>query len=327
MNIKINDRSIGPGHPVFFIAEIGINHNGSCDMALRLIDQAVEAGAEAVKFQKRDVPVVYSPEELSKPRQFDPSIIKNAMDRMKIEGIEYPVFPPENLKRLLGTEDPVTTNGDLKYALEFGRKEYDLINTHCKENGITWSASSWDGQSAHFINGFEDVAWLKIASACLTHVDLLQRVRAKKKPVIISTGGCTIGQIEKAIEVLGLEDLVILHCTAEYPPVDNHMNLRFMEVLRTMYPGVPIGYSSHSTDILPPITAVAMGACIIEAHLTLDRNLPGSDHKASLTPDQFKEMVDQSRRIEAMKGTGVKQVWDGERKIMEKLRRVDDLKV
>lgn len=323
MSIKINGRAIGPGHPCYFVAEIGINHNGSLPMALELIAEAVKAGAEAVKFQKRTVSVVYKPEELSAPRVVDPSIIQNAMDRRLIEGVHYEVFPPENLTRLEhGGGD--TTNGDLKYALEFGDKEYDLINRHCLRLGVTWSASAWDGQSAHFINGFEDVAWLKVASPSLTHHDLLERVKAKGKPILLSTGGSTLEQIQKAVEILGKEKLILLHCVSLYPPKDEDTNLLMMETLQRMYPSLPVGYSSHSVDIFPPVTAVAMGASVIETHITLDRNLPGSDHKASLTTEQFAEMVAMCRRVEAMRGNGMKVVLPGEAETMKKLRRVSD---
>lgn len=328
--ITIKNRKIGPGRPCFIIAEIGINHNGSLPMALELITAAVKAGAEAVKFQKRTVPLVYTSAELAAPRPVDLSIIRNGLERRVIEGTAYPVFPPESIERLerivaSGQASGLTTNGDLKYALEFGQKEYDLINAHCLELGVTWSASAWDGQSAHMINGFEDVQWLKIASACLTNRDLLRRVRAKGKPIILSTGGSTLEQVQHAVRLIGQDDLALLHCVALYPPSDADTNLSVMETLRNMYPGVPVGYSSHSVDILAPVAAVARGASIIEAHLTLDTSLPGSDHKASLSPDQFKQMVDMCRRVEKMRGDGVKRVLPDEVTIMKKLRRVDDL--
>lgn len=323
MSVKINSRSVGPGHPCYFVAEIGINHNGSLEMALDLVRVAKEAGAEAVKFQKRTVPLVYQPKDLSAPRTVDKSIIDNAMRRQVIEGVRYEVFPPESLYRLENGGE--TTNGDLKYALEFGSKEYDIINKVCLELGISWSASAWDGQSAHFINGFEDVHWLKVASPCLTHKDLLQRVRAKGKPVLVSTGGSTMEQVQQAIKILGRENLILLHCVSLYPPRDEDTNLLLMDSLMRAYPEVPVGYSSHSVDIFPPVTAVARGASVIEAHLTLDQNLPGSDHKASLNPNQFADMIKMARRVESMLGDGVKRVLPGEEATMKKLRRVDDL--
>lgn len=323
MHISINGRRIGPGHPCYFVAEIGINHNGSLKMAMELIEAAQRAGAEAVKFQKRTVPLVYSGAELSAPRLVDHTIIDNAMLRREIEGVQYEVFPPESMERL--SRGGETTNGDLKHALEFGTKEYDLINDKCREVGVAWSASAWDGQSATFINGFEGVHWLKVASACLTNTDLLKRVRAKGKPVILSTGGSTIEQVQKAVEILGREELILIHCIAMYPPSDGDTNLAVMETLRRAFPEVPVGYSSHSVDILAPVIAVALGACVVEAHLTLSKELPGSDHNASLTADQFAEMVKLSRRTEALRGDGIKRVLPGETVVMKKLRRVDDL--
>lgn len=324
MTIAIKDRKVGPGYPCFFIAEIGINHNGSLEMALELIDAAVKAGADAVKFQKRTIPIVYKPEELAAPRSVNRTIIDNALARREIEGVKYQVFPPESIERLTGGSDQ-TTNGDLKYALEFGSKEYDLIGARCAKHGITWSASAWDGLSADFINGFNHVHWLKIASPCLTNRDLLERVKAKGKPILLSTGGSTLEQITAAVDVFGTEDMVLLHCVAMYPPRDEDTNLLAMETLGRMYPGVPIGYSSHNSDSMAAVAAVMMGASVIEAHLTLDQNLPGSDHKASLNPTQFAEMVSAARRVEKMRGRGVKTVLEAEAATMKKLRRVDDL--
>lgn len=324
MSVKINGGMVGPGYPCFVVAEIGINHNGSLEMALQLIQAAAQAGANAVKFQKRTVNIVYSKEELNTPRVFDRSIVSNALKRCEIEGVHYEVFPGDSLARVMNPESELT-NGDLKNALEFGLKEFDTINRLCKELNINWSASTWDGLSAEFINGFPGVHWLKIASACLTHRDLLVRARNSEKPIFLSTGGSTIEQIQKAVGVLGTNDLVLLHCVAEYPPPDEDTNLLVMETLRRMYPGVPVGYSSHSVDTLPPVIAVAMGASVIEAHLTLDKDLPGSDHKASLTPDQFGQMVRDIRRVERMRGNGVKVVLPGEFGVMKKLRRIDDL--
>ena len=231
--VKIGNKFVGKGHPCFVVAEIGINHNGSLDIAKQLIDIAIDAGCDAVKFQKRTVELVYSKDELAKKRFVDPSIIKNAMRRRVIEDIEYPVLPLESLGRLRGDINN-TTNGDLKYALEFGMKEYDLIDSYCHNRGILWFASCWDGLSAHFINGF-NVPCHKVASACLTHADLLRRVRYNtdhnKSSVILSTGGSTMEQIKKAVDILGTHDLVILHCTASYPCKDEEINLQVIETL------------------------------------------------------------------------------------------------
>ncbi len=322
MAVKIGNKFIGKGYPCFITAEIGINHNGNLNIAKQLIDVAVESGADAVKFQKRTIEVVYTPEELAKPRKVDSSIIKNAFDRMAVEGVQYEILPEESIKRL--KENPEdATNGDLKYALELNLKNYDEIDKYCREKGIMWFASSWDGLSAHFINGF-NVPCHKIASPCLTHSDLLKRVRYNGKPVILSTGGSTIEQIEKAVGILGREDLIILHCVANYPCEDNEINFQVINTLELIFPGVPIGYSGHEVGILPSVMAVVAGACLIERHITLDKNMPGSDQKASLEPQEFKQMVGEIRRFEQIKGDGIKRVLPSEIPIMKKLRRKED---
>lgn len=324
MTVKIRDHKIGRGHPCFIVAEIGINHNGSVDIAVGLIDAAKRAGANAVKFQKRTVEVVYTPQELATVRDVHPSIIAHARARLMIEGVPNQVLPAENLERL-AKPDAKTTNGDLKYALEFGMKEYDIIDRYCRDNGMLWFGSAWDGHSAHFLNGF-NAPCHKIASACLTHADLLRRVRSNGKPVIISTGGSTMDQVAKAVEILGRDDLVIMHCVATYPCKDEDINLGVMETLQRAFPEVPVGYSGHESGILPSVAAVAMGACMIERHITLDCAMPGSDQKASLEPDAFKEMVKEIRRVEKIRGDGIKRVVADEVATMKKLRRKDTLK-
>lgn len=323
MAVKIGNKWVGDGYPCFVVAEIGINHNGSISVAKQLIDAAVEAGCDAVKFQKRTVEIVYTPEELAKPRKVDPSIIKNAFDRMDIEGVRYDNVLPEDSIERLRRDSGDTTNGDLKYALEFNLKCYDIIDLYCREKGIYWFASSWDGQSAHFVNGF-NVPCHKIASACLTHADLLKRVRSNGKPVILSTGGSTMEQIEKAVEILGREDLVILYCVANYPCKDYEINLLVIETLKRKFAGVPIGYSGHEVGILPSVAAAVMGVCVIERHITLDKNMHGSDHKASLEPAEFKQMISEIFRFEKVRGDGVKRVLPSEIPVMAKLRRKVD---
>ena len=320
--IKIGSRLVGDGHPCFVVGEIGINHNGSVEIAKQLIDTAIEAGCDAVKFQKRHVPIVYTEEELANPRQVDPSIIQHALKRNAIEEVKYTVLPEESLKRL--NKDPSnTTNGDLKYALEFGLKEYDMIDSYCNEKGIVWFASSWDGLSVHLINGF-DVPCHKIASACLTHADLLKRIRSSGKPVILSTGMSTMEQIEKAVELLDRNNLIILHCVSSYPSKDEEANLSMIETLKHTFRGIPIGYSGHETDFLPSILAVTKGACMVERHITLDKKMPGSDQAVSLELNELKLLVDGIRRAEKILGDGVKRVYPSEVPIMSKLRRVRD---
>jgi len=335
--VTVGTKRIGKGHPCFVVAEIGINHNGSLEIAKELIDVAVEACCDAVKFQKRDIEVVYKPDELAQPRKVDPSFIKHAIERSKVNGRRHQVLPTESLARLM-VDINDTTNGDLKYALEFGLTEFNIIEMYCRERGIMWFASAWDGLSAHFMNGF-DVPCHKVASACLTHADLLRRIRSNRKPVILSTGGSTLEQVQKAVEILGTKDLVILHCVANYPCVDEEVNLAVINILRETFPGVPIGYSGHEQGLLPSLLDTSMGASVVERHITLDRTMPGSDQKASLEPDQLKELVRTIRDIEAgrvieslmspkdievIRGSWVKRVLPSEVTVMQKLRRVQD---
>jgi N-acetylneuraminate synthase len=268
------------------IAEIGINHNGDLRLAKQLIDVAVAAGCGAVKFQKRTVDVVYSADELARPR-----------------------------------ESPFgTTNGELKRALEFGRDQYAEIDAHCRARGIAWFASPWDEASVDFLETF-GVPCHKVASASLTDDGLLRRMRATGKPVILSTGMSTMAQIDHAVEVLGRERLVILHATSTYPAKYEELNLRVIPVLAQRF-GVPVGYSGHETGIASSVAAVAMGACVVERHLTLDRAMWGSDQAASLEPNGITRLMRDIRLVETAMGDGEKRLLDAEVPIMKKLRRV-----
>lgn len=349
--IAIGNCNVGLGMPCFVIAEIGINHNGSLPLALELSEKAAQAGAQAVKFQKRDVPVVYSIAERQTPRQFHRSFIENAMKRTMIEGVDYPVFPErgqmDRLEAFLRGEDVPTYNGDLKYALEFGPKEWDTIRSHCERLGLAWGASAWDGLSVSEIDGFHP-DFHKVASACLPHKDLLVRIKRCGRPIILSTGGSTMEQIRQAVEILGRKNLVILHCVATYPSADEEGNVAMINTLRKEFHDVPIGYSGHEKDILASELAVSFGASVVERHITLDRSLPGSDQSASLTPDEFTIMVERTRFIETRRGTqqsmrleewasdedfarivsimgsGEKQVFPREMDTMKKLRRISN---
>ena len=337
--VHIGGIPVGDGHPCFIVAEIGINHNGSLAYALKLVELAAAAGCNAVKFQKRKVEIVYTREELEVPRTVDWSFIQHAIERTVIEGITYSVLPESSLARLM-LDRTKTTNGDLKRALEFDLKEFYLIDIRCRELGIAWFASSWDGLSAHFMNGFNGPCH-KIASACLTHRDLLKRVRSNGKPVILSTGGSTLEQVMRAVDVLGRDDLVILHCNATYPCLDQDVNLAVSGTLRETFPGVPVGYSSHSPEIGSALTAVAAhGASFVEVHVTLDRSMPGSDQGSSLEPHELTKLVQGIRSIERGEltldrlvprerqtiyhGSPEKRVYEMEIPIMKKLRLVTD---
>ena len=286
MEVRLGDRPVGDGHPCLVIGEIGINHNGDTDIARKLIDVASIAGAEVVKFQKRTVDVVYTAEELAKPR-----------------------------------ESPFgETNGDLKHGLEFGLAQYTELDDYCRRKPIAWTASCWDEASVDFIDQF-DPPFYKIASASLTDDDLLRHTRAKRKPIILSTGMSSIDQIDHAVEVLGNEDLVLLHSCSTYPAQYGDLNLRVIPTLRDRY-GVPVGYSGHETGIASSVAAVALGACVVERHITLDRSLWGSDQAASLEPNGLMRVIRDIRLIETSMGDGIKRVLESEIPVMQKLRRV-----
>jgi N-acetylneuraminate synthase len=284
--VKIGKRLVGDGHPCYVIAEIGINHNGDLDLAKRLISVAVAAGCDAVKFQKRTVEIVYTAEELAKPR-----------------------------------ESPFgTTNGDLKRALEFGLDEYREIDAYCKAVKMPWFASCWDEPSVDLINQF-DVPCFKIASASLTDDKLLRHTRATGKPLIASTGMSTLAEIDHAVEVLGRENLVLMHTCSTYPSQYTELNLKVIPVLKERY-GLPVGYSGHETGIPSTVAAVALGACCAERHITMDRAMWGSDQAASLEPNGISRVVRDIRLIEQSMGDGVKRVYPSEVPIIKKLRRV-----
>jgi N-acetylneuraminate synthase len=268
------------------VAEIGINHNGDLDLAKQLIDVAVNAGCDAVKFQKRTIEVVYSPEELTRPR-----------------------------------ENPFgDTNGDLKRGLEFSKDQYGEIDAHCQLRNITWFASPWDEASVDFLESFA-VPCHKVASASLTDDNLLRHIRSTGKPIILSTGMSTMEQVDHAVDVLGRDQLVILHATSTYPAQYQELNLRVIPVLAERF-GVPVGYSGHETGIASSVAAVAVGACVVERHLTLDRAMWGSDQAASLEPNGMTRLVRDIRLVETAFGDGQKRLLDAEVPIMNKLRRV-----
>ena len=284
--VKVADRLVGDGNPCYIIAEIGINHNGSVNLAKKMIDIAVTTGCDAVKFQKRTVDVVYTKEELAKERK---SVFGN-------------------------------TNGDLKRGLEFGEAEYKEIDKYCKEKGIMWFASCWDEKSVDFIDKF-DVPCYKIASASLTDDNLLKYTKSKGKPILLSTGMSTLEEIRHAVEVLGKDNLIIYHCTSTYPSNADEMNLLAIEELKKEF-DCPIGYSGHERGVTPSVLAVALGACSVERHITVDRTNWGSDQAASLEMAGLYHMVRDIRQVPSLLGNGKKVVYSRELPIIEKLRRV-----
>ncbi len=284
-SVKIGNKTIGDDYPCFIIAEIGINHNGSINIAKKLIKMAHDNGCDAVKFQKRTVELVYSEEELKKERE-----------------------------SIFGT-----TNGDLKRGLEFSFEDYKEIDKYCKELGILWFASCWDVKSVDFIEQF-DVCAHKIASACLTDIELLKKVKATNKPVLISTGMSSEEEIEKAVEILGEDNLIIYHCTSTYPTSNKEINLNYIQKLKEKF-SCPIGFSGHERGIMPSTVAAALGACSIERHITLDRTMWGTDQSASLEAQGLAKLVRDIREIKDVLGSGVKKVYDSELPIKKKLRK------
>jgi N-acetylneuraminate synthase len=229
------------------------------------------------------------------------------------------VFTADELAR--PRESPFgTINGDLKRGLEFGSDEYAAIDAFCRSLGIQWTASCWDEGSVDFLEAFEP-PFYKIASASLTDDHLLRRHRATGRPIVMSTGMSTLEEIDHAVEVLGTENLVLLHCTSTYPASADELNLRAIQALRDRY-GVPVGYSGHEQELSTTVAAVALGACVIERHVTLDRTSWGSDQPASLEPDELARLVTDIRGVERAIGDGQKRVYDSELPIKAKLRRV-----
>lgn len=283
--VLIGDRAVGEGQPCYIIGEIGINHNGSVDIAKKLIDLATDTQADAVKFQKRTVEIVYSQEEL---------------DRLR--------------------ESPFgTTNRDLKMALELGLEQYREIDQYAREKGIVWFASPWDEDSVDFLEEF-NVPVYKVASASLTDHGLLRYIRATGKPVILSTGMSTMAEIEAAVKILDEDKLILLHCLSTYPSVDSEINLAVINTLRDTF-NVPVGYSGHEHGVSLSVASVVMGASVVERHISLDRTMWGSDQAASLEPRGFELLVRDIRRFEVARGDGVKSVLDSEVPIRTKLRR------
>jgi N-acetylneuraminate synthase len=287
LSVRMGNIVVGDGNPTLVVAEIGINHNGSLEIAKELINVSEKCGCDAVKFQKRTVEVVYSAEELTRPR-----------------------------------ESPFgDTNGDLKRGLEFGQDQYHEIDRYCNEKGIMWYASPWDKDSVDFLEQFDPPCY-KIASACLTDDELLHYVRSKGRPVILSTGMSTKEQIRHAVkDVIGEEDLILLHCTSTYPAKLHELNLNCIPWLRSEY-SCPVGYSGHETGIVESAMAVMLGAVMVERHVTLDRAMWGSDQAASLEPEGLRRMVRDIRNVPVCLGDGEKCILESEQPILQKLRKV-----
>jgi len=286
--IKVGDRLIGDRHPVFVIGEIGINHNGNVDIAKKIIAGAKHAGCDAVKFQKR-TPEICTPKDQWNVERDTP------WGRM--------------------------TYIDYRHKVEFGKNEYAEIDQYCKEVGMMWFASCWDEEAVDFIEQFNPQLY-KTASASLTDFSLLEKHKKLNKPVMISTGMSTMEQIEKTVSFMDQNNLLIAHATSAYPCKNEELNLKMIETLKIKYPEIPIGYSGHEVGLAPTWAAVALGACFVERHITLDRAMWGTDQAASVEVGGMERLVGNIRDIERALGDGIKKVYDSELGQIKKLRRV-----
>jgi N-acetylneuraminate synthase len=285
-SIKIGNRLVGDGYPPYFVAEIGINHNGDLSIAKQMIDVAVRYGVDAVKFQKR------TPELC---------------------------VPPEQRGQLRDTPWGYITYLEYREKVEFNQEQYQEIDRYCREKGITWFASVWDLPSVDFLEQFQPVCY-KIPSAQLTDLDLLKKVRATGRPIILSTGMSTMEQIHTSVKVVGTANLLITHTTSTYPCEPEELNLRVIQTLRDTFP-VPIGYSGHEVGLIPSAVAIALGACLVERHITLDRAMWGTDQAASVEPEGVEKLVKYIHVTQQSLGNGIKVVYDSEKPSLIKLRR------
>lgn len=289
MSFKIIDKKINGSNKVYFIGEVGINHNGDLDLAKKIILEAKKAGFSAVKFQKRNP-------ELS---------------------------TPENMKtKLRETPWGEMTYLDYKFKIEFGKKEYDQISNYCKELEIDWFASCWDVDSLNFILNYE-IPVLKVASASITNKILLESYASTGLPIIMSTGMSTMNEIQKGYDILKNNPLAILHTTSTYPCPPEELNLNMIKTLIETYPDNPIGYSGHESGLSTSIAAAVLGAKIIERHITIDRSLWGTDQAASLGQEGMHKLVGSINKIISSLGTGEKKVYESELIVKNKLRNID----
>jgi len=288
VTVSIGRRVVGDHQPVFVIAEIGINHNGSVEIAKKLIEGAARAGCDAVKFQKR------TPEACVPKDQWN---IERDTPWGRLKYIDY------------------------RRKVELGENEFAAIDRHCREYGIEWFVSCWDEESVDFMEAFDPPCY-KAASASLTDLPLLRKMRSSGRPLIMSTGMSTFREIERAVDGVDEDNLLIAHSTSSYPCPPEEINLRMIPTLKGRWPGCPIGYSGHEAGLAPTWAAVAMGATFVERHITLDRTMWGSDQAASVEVNGFERLVANIRDIERSMGDGIKRVQKGEMVAREKLRRV-----
>ncbi len=285
--VSIGGRPVGPGHPVYFIAEIGINHNGDLDIARRLIDAAVLAGCDAVKFQKRTPELCVPPEQ------------RDVMRETPWGPMTYMAY---------------------RHRVEFGAEDYAELNRYCRQKGIHWFASCWDQPSVDFIEAFDPVCY-KVASTSLTDDALLSYMNATRRPVLLSTGMSTMDEIRQAVSCFDEDRLLLAHSTSSYPCAPAELNLRMIQTLQREF-AYPVGYSGHEVGLQTTYAAVTLGACFVERHLTLDRAMWGSDQAASVEPWGLMRLVRDVRVIEQALGDGIKRVYDSEVPARRKLRRI-----
>ncbi len=283
--MTINGREIRQGEPCFIIGEIGINHIGDLEIAKKLIDVAANAGCDAVKFQKR------TPELC---------------------------VPEDQKSKKLETPWGYITYLEYKHNVEFGEEEFKEIDKHCKQAGILWTSSCWDIPSVEFMEKF-DPAFYKIPSAKAVEMELLEAHKKTGRPLLVSTGMSDMDELDKTAEALEGSDWMFLHCTSTYPAITDEINLNVMSSLRERYKR-EVGYSGHEVGLQISIAASALGACVIERHITLDRTMWGSDQSASIEPHGLSRLVRDIRVIEAAMGDGIKKVYDSELPIRRKLR-------
>jgi N-acetylneuraminate synthase len=276
---------VGKGKPTYVIAEIGINHNGQIEIAKKLIDIASDAGCNVVKFQKRNI---------------------------------EKAIPAAQKEVLRETPWGIMTYYEYKKRIEFGKREFDEIDSYCCEKKIDWTASVWDIDSVNFIAPY-DPPFIKIPSALLTNDELLYRVKSLKKPIIVSTGMSTLSQIDHVVEILKNSEFILLHCNSSYPAKNAELNLRVINTLERRYDCL-VGYSGHEVGIQTSLAAVVLGACVIERHITVDRAMWGTDQAASLEPQGIQRLVRDTRIIEEAMGDGEKRIYDSELPIIKKLR-------
>jgi len=284
--VTIGGHKVGRGEPVYIIGEIGINHNGDLDIAKRLISAAAHAGCTAVKFQKR------TPEL---------------------------AVPPEQRNVMRETPWGLMTYMDYRYRVEFGEKEYAEIERHCKEMEIDWFVSVWDTEAINFMERFNPVCY-KLPSASLTDFELIRACVAAGRPLILSSGMSTMEQIHAGMALVDPDNTVLCHSTSTYPCSPEELNLRMIETLSREF-DCPIGYSGHETGLVTTVSAVVLGACLVERHITLDRAMWGSDQAASVEPGGLERLVKYIRVTEQAMGDGVKRVYESEMKGMKRLRK------